>query len=230
MSSNSNKLVSKATPGALFFMLLFLVGAFLVVLLVFTVKYLQENCPPDGKLPFVTYVSGMDPRASSCVPTRAEVQYEVREKKIEQEPYLIEDQIYSYPEAQQKCSAYGATLATYPQLVSGYNKGMYAPHYGWTDGKKAFQVMDPCAYDKLVREGRDPAPPGVQGGKFPEHLRFGAWCYGIRPPGQVVKPKSNQCPSPSVCQRNPDACLPLKSDDIAPFAPGKTWSMWGDNA
>ena len=229
MSSNSNKLVLNKGQGPMFFMLLFLIGAFLVVLLVFVVKYVQTTCPPQGKLPFMTYLSTLDPRNSPCEPTKAEVQYEVREKKIEKEPWLIEDQIYSYPEAQQKCSAYGATLATYPQLVGAYNKGMYAPHYGWTEGKKAFQVMDPCEYDKLVREGRDPAPPGVQGGKFPEHLRFGTWCYGIRPPGQVVKPKSNKCPSPSICQRNPDACIPLKSDDIAPFNPGKSWSMWGDN-
>ena len=162
-------------------------------------------------------------------PLGEEQQYETREEKIEKEPWLINDQIYTYEEAKQKCKAYGSDLANYQQIVKAYNDGMHAPYYGWSEGTNAYQVIDPCMYQKLVREGGDPAPPGVQGGKFPEYVRFGTWCYGVRPEGQVVDPKSNKCPVPTVCQRNPDACLPLKSDNVSPFFPKKRWSMWGDD-
>lgn len=223
----SNKVVQGGGGSWVTYIIMLLIAAFMILLLVLLIQYLRTSCPPPGKLPFYDYAMKLDPRESVCQEPEPVQQYDVREEKDENEPWLLDDQIYTYDEAFQKCAAYNSSLATRNQLMKAYNNGMQAPYYGWTKDGNAYQVMQPCDYDRLVREGRDPAPPGVQGGKFPEHIRFGAWCYGVKPAGEIVTADTLKCPTPSVCQRNPNACKQLESDRIAPFVPRTQWSMWG---
>jgi hypothetical protein len=235
MNKTSNKVSSAVSAGQhpsvrtggiswVAYVILLLIAAFTVMLLVFLVQYLRVECPPSGRKGFWDYLSGMDATANPCNPPEPELEYEEREERHENEPWLIKDQIWTYPEAYQKCKAYGARLATKNEIVQAYNKGLQAPMYGWGQGEEAWQAIQPCSYVEMRRQGLSPAPPGVQGGRFDPNIRFGAFCYGVKPPGEVVVPKSDQCPYPEVCQRNPDACKPEKSDHIAAFYPGRKWS------
>lgn len=209
-------------------LILILIALFTIFLLIHLVQYLRTPCPMTGKKDFLSYVSEMDPLGSPCLPPPPEVKYEDREKEDEQEVWNISNQIYTYPEAKEKCKAYGARLATKQDIIKAYNKGAQWTNYGWSQGKEAYYPIQPCEYVKLRRQGLNIGPPGVNGGKFNPHLRFGVNCFGVKPLGEVVNPKSSECPYPKVCQRNPDACKPLKSDHIAPFFPHKKWSVWDD--
>lgn len=207
-------------------LILLLLAAFTILLLIFLIQYIRTSCPAAGKQEFWSYMSKLDPSASPCEESEPEKEFEEREVRDEREVWNISDQIYTYPEAKQKCKAYGARLATKNEIVQAYNSGAQWTNYGWSEGKTAYYPIQPCEYVKLRRQGLNIGPPGVNGGKFNPHLRFGANCFGIKPPGEVVNPKSSQCPWPEICQRNPSSCKPLKSDNIAPFFPGKAWSVW----
>jgi len=229
---NMNSSAGGGTVSMISWVILLLIALFTILLLVFLIQYLRTPCPAPGKKDFWTYVQGMDPQASPCAEPEPEVEYEEREEKDEREPYLIKDMIFTRAEAPYKCRAYGAELATKQQLIKYYNEGGHAPQLGWIQGRHssgyadAYQVVAPCEYVKMRRQGLSPAPPGVNGGLYNDHVRLGAWCYGIKPPGSVEEPKGYECPYPEICQRNPSACKPLKKDSLAAFFPGREWSVW----
>jgi hypothetical protein len=231
MNSNSGSNIHKnvRTGGSswsiLPWVLLLLLAGFTIMLLVFLIQYLRVDCPSPGKREFWKYLRSMDLK-NPCREPEPVKEFEEREKEDEEEVWHIDDQIYTYDEAKQKCKAYGSRLATKQELIKAYNNGAQWKNYGWSEGKEAYYPIQPCEYVKLRRQGEQVGPPGVNGGSFEPYIRFGANCYGVKPPGEIVNPKSNQCPYPEVCQRNPDACKPLKSDNISPFFPGKAWSTW----
>ena len=197
----------------------------------FLINYLRVPCGPNGKMSYLNYLTNMDPMATPCNPEEEIKEFEEREVRDEREVFHISDQIYTFPEARQKCKAYGAELANENQIIDAYNKGAEWVSYGWSKGQKAFYPIQPCSYAKLRRQGIKIGPPGVNGGKFRKHLRFGANCYGIKPPGSVVKPKPPHCKEYGrnmVCYRNPDACKVLDTDRIDPFIRKKVWSEFGN--
>lgn len=228
---NSNKTVGGASAmRSIFYFLIFLLLVVSLVLLLFLVQYLRTSCPETGKKDFWDYLLSFNLSGSPCSDPEPVKEYEEREIKDEEEVWNIKDQIYTFEEAKQKCKAYGSRLATKNEIANAYNKGAQWTNYGWSQGQNAYYPIQPCEYVKLRRQGLDVGPPGINGGKFNKHIRFGANCYGVKPPGEIVNPKSSECPWPDVCQRNPDACKPLKSDNIAPFFPEKLWSVWGPNS
>jgi hypothetical protein len=232
LTSNKPKLnePDKGLWNFIFYVLLMLLAGFIILLLLFLVQYLRTTCGPPGKMNYWSYLSGMNINNSPCNPPLPEKVFEERELKQEKEVFHISDQIYTYPESIEKCRAYdGAQLATYDQIVKYYNDGGSFLNYGWSQGQNAYYPIQPCDYVKLRRQGIHIGPPGVNGGKFPPHIRFGANCYGVKPKGHVIKMKEPICDEKSqICQRNPDACQVLKSDRIDPFIPEKQWSEWGD--
>jgi hypothetical protein len=228
MNSNRSSLpkseVSSVSWSSYF--ILFLIAIFIILLLIFLIQYVRSSCSETEKKNFWDYLATLDPSSSPCKEPVPEVKFEEREEKNEDEVWHIQDQIYTYPEAIEKCKAYDSRLATKKELIKAYNKGAQWTTYGWSEGKEAYYPIQPCEFVKLRRQGIAIGPPGVNGGKFDSHLRFGANCYGVKPPGEIVHEKSSECPWPSVCQRNPEVCEKSKSDHISPFFPGKTWSVW----
>jgi len=212
-----------------FYFILTLLAVFIIFLLWFLVQYVRQSCGPSGKMDYFTYIKHFDPYMNPCKPDITEQKYEEREVKQEKEVFNIDDQIYTYPEAFEKCKAYGGELASYQQIVDAYNNGAEWTNYGWSKGQKAFYPIQPCSFVKLRRQGINIGPPGVNGGKFEEYLRFGANCYGIRPPGSVTVPKDPLCiedGETELCRENPDACKILDTDKINPFSREKKWSRW----
>ncbi|MHC4718314.1 MAG: hypothetical protein ACYS5V_15185, partial [Planctomycetota bacterium] len=142
----------------------------------------------------------------------------------EKEVFNISDQKYTFEQAKCKCKAYGAELASYDQIVKAYNKGAEWCNYGWSKGKQAYYPsQDDCSHkdgDKKKKCGK----PGINGGKFPEKMKFGANCYGIKPKGEIVRKITPKCKvEDNFCKlpKNFRSASKLDSDTISPFNPKK---------
>ena len=112
-----------------------------------------------------------------------------------QEVFNISKNTYTYYDAEPLCKALGAELATYEQLKEAYAKGADWCNYGWVKGQMAVYPTSDETYQKMQAgsPGQQMAcgRPGINGGFFdnPE-LRFGATCYGNKPPQSKHDEKS----------------------------------------
>jgi len=144
-----------------------------------------------------------------------------REIKDEREVFHIADQLYTYPQAKCKCSAYNASLASKNQLIDAYNKGAEWNSYGWIEGQQAYYPVQKNCKDQKNKE-----PHGLVGGYFSNpNIRFGVNCYGIKTKGTMMKEK--ECPKPSFCEIQTDEKVTHVSeeDNISSF--NKTqWSEY----
>jgi hypothetical protein len=108
------------------------------------------------------------------------------------EVFNIRNNLYTYDEAREVCSVYGAKLATYDQIEQAYNKGAEWCNYGWSEGQMALFPTQKATWEKLQKQtnaGKCGNPgnhscgrPGINGGiiKNP-NIRFGVNCYGKKP-------------------------------------------------
>jgi hypothetical protein len=150
------------------------------------------------------------------------------------EVYHIANQDYTYEQAKCKCESYGGELASKAQITDAYNNGANWCTYGWSDKQSAYYPVQKCDWDKLTEENqRLPKHakkfcglPGINGGYFPNpSIRFGANCYGIKPKGELNKPKEPYCKPQNFCslKNNFEASHKLDTDEISPFNSDK-WS------
>ena len=151
------------------------------------------------------------------------------------EVYHIANQDYTYDQSKCKCESYGGRLATKAEIIDAYNKGANWCSYGWSEKQAAYYPVQKCEWDKIQKENeRLPENskkfcglPGINGGFFanPE-LRFGANCYGVKPKGELNKPKTPFCPPMNFCklETNFEASHKLQTDEITPFNDEK-WNM-----
>ena len=103
------------------------------------------------------------------------------------EIFNISSNKYTYYDAEPLCKALGAELATYDQVKDAWSKGADWCNYGWIKGQMAVYPTSDDTYQKLqggpAEQRLACGRPGINGGHFdnPE-LRFGATCYGTKPP------------------------------------------------
>jgi hypothetical protein len=122
---------------------------------------------------------------SSCQPKITEPPGEV---------FNIRNNLYTYDEAREVCSIYGAKLASYDQVEHAYNKGAEWCIYGWSEGQMALFPTQKKTWDALQVKNKNKCDgksnvnnacgrPGINGGiiKNP-NVRFGVNCYGKKPP------------------------------------------------
>jgi hypothetical protein len=121
---------------------------------------------------------------SSCQPKITEPPGEV---------FNIRNNLYTYDEAREVCSIYGAKLASYDQVEYAYNKGAEWCNYGWSEGQMALFPTQKKTWDALQAKNKNKCDgksvnnscgrPGINGGiiKNP-NVRFGVNCYGKKPP------------------------------------------------
>lgn len=104
---------------------------------------------------------------------------------IPDEVFNIRNNLYSYDEAKEVCSIYGAKLATYDQIESSYNNGGEWCNYGWSDGQMALFPTQKSTWNKLQGSEKTKnacGRPGINGGYIKnKHVRFGVNCYGKKP-------------------------------------------------
>ena len=159
---------------------------------------------------------------------------EIFDKK---EVFHIGNQDYTYDQSRCKCNSYGARLATKNEVTQAYNNGANWCTYGWTEGQNALYTVQKCYLESLKDDNGNNfleksdkycGKEGLNGGFFPNpSLKFGANCYGVKPKGTIVKPKSDSnCPQKSFCELNQNfqASHKLDTDEIIGFSKDK-WNM-----
>ena len=109
----------------------------------------------------------------------------VPEIKFKKQVFNIPGNYYNYTNAKALCQAYGANLATYPQIEDSYKNGSEWCNYGWSDGQMALFPTQQKTFDNLQNikgHENDCGRPGINGGYMVNpQLRFGVNCYGNKP-------------------------------------------------
>jgi hypothetical protein len=103
----------------------------------------------------------------------------------EDEVFNISNNLYTYEDAPEVCSLYGAKLATYDQIEEAYNKGGEWCNYGWSDGQMALFPTQKSTWTKLQgseQTKNNCGRPGINGGYMENKgILFGVNCYGKKP-------------------------------------------------
>lgn len=101
------------------------------------------------------------------------------------EVFNIDNNAFTYKQAEYVCKAYNAKLATYQQLVKAHENGANWCNYGWSANNQALYPIQSSFYNLMKLDSKDKnscGKPGINGGYFPdENLKFGVNCYGFRP-------------------------------------------------
>jgi hypothetical protein len=113
------------------------------------------------------------------------------------EVFNIGNNLYTYEDAQNICSIYGARLANYDEIEDSYNHGGEWCNYGWSDGQMVFFPTQKSTWDKLQKNPKTKnacGRPGINGGFIDNpYIRFGVNCYGKKPdPKESDKNRMNQ--------------------------------------
>lgn len=99
--------------------------------------------------------------------------------------YNIENNIFSYEDAEAACKAHGSDLATYEQVVDAYRKGAEWCNLGWSQNQMALYPTQKKTWEKLQEDPESAnscGDWGVNGGYYEnQDTLFGANCYGIKP-------------------------------------------------
>ena len=119
------------------------------------------------------------------------VRYQPKPKKEKKkEVFNIDNNSFTYGQAQAVCRAYDAELATYDQVVNAHREGANWCNYGWSANNMALYPIQDDFHTSLsdTKFKNSCGQPGVNGGYFKdENLKFGVNCYGHRP-----KPDENK--------------------------------------
>jgi hypothetical protein len=155
------------------------------------------------------------------------------------EVFNINNNIFTYHEAQLACEALGSKLATYNQVKEAQENGANWCNYGWSEDQMALYPIQKEYIKEL--EKIDPelkkvcGHPGVNGGYFYDtKLRFGANCYGNKPEpdaGKIIYEKG--IPKHVLTGKNTDhekilfykKMLGEGNIDITPFS-DEMWSSY----
>ena len=100
--------------------------------------------------------------------------------------FNVANNVYTYEEAQKVCSAFDASLATYDQIEASYKNGGEWCNYGWSDDQMAYFPTQKETWEKLQNNPNTKhacGRPGINGGFIDNpYIKFGANCYGKKPP------------------------------------------------
>jgi hypothetical protein len=100
--------------------------------------------------------------------------------------FNVSNNVYTYEEAQKVCAAFDASLATYDQIETSYKNGGEWCNYGWSEGQMAYFPTQKGTWEKLQNNPNTKhacGRPGINGGFIDNpYIKFGANCYGKKPP------------------------------------------------
>ena len=101
------------------------------------------------------------------------------------EVFNVDNNLYTYDDAQAICQAYGAKLATYDQIEESYKDGGEWCNYGWSEGQMALFPTQKATWKKLQGikgHENDCGRPGINGGHIENpYVEFGVNCFGKKP-------------------------------------------------
>ena len=150
------------------------------------------------------------------------------------EVFNIDNNDFTYKEAQILCEALGCKLATYGQLIDALNDGANWCNYGWSaDGLALFPIQQ-SFYEQLQKDKKlkkQCGKPGINGGFFKnKNLKFGVNCYGPKPDpidSQIVYGKNNSCNVDRSILLAYEKRLASGDIDVRPFNRNK-WSDFSE--
>ena len=133
--------------------------------------YENTSPSPDVSTSTVSSSSTSNSSPSSCV----------SDKQV----FNVSNNLYTYEQAQEVCSAFDASMATYDQIEASYKNGGEWCNYGWSEGQMAYFPTQKDTWNSL-QENPDTknvcGRPGINGGYIDNpYIHFGANCYGIKP-------------------------------------------------
>ena len=103
------------------------------------------------------------------------------------EVFNVSNNLYTYDDAKNVCTAMGATLATYEQIESAYNDGAEWCNYGWSTDQMAYFPTQLDTFNKMQKNNggkinNNCGRPGINGGFMANpNLKFGVNCFGKKP-------------------------------------------------
>lgn len=205
------------------FILIIVCTLLIIYFIVYSIYYLTVPCDTPKKFDLNLSNICKNPEKQLEQPSQSFIQ---RELEREKEVFHLNNQNLTYDQAIEKCKAYNSKLATKAQIIESYNKGAHWCTYGWSDGVRAFYPVQKCLGNDCEKCGE----PGINGGYFGQkNLKFGANCYGIKPPNTNIVPNSVLCKisEKGFCELedNKEACSKSKFDKISPFNTLR-WSMY----
>ena len=214
----------------------------IIIIIIYAVRYYKKEC--YEKKTFINYLfdysnNDICIKENKPIPIKQvplpPVQPKINILPIsEKEVFHIANQDYTYDQSKCKCESYGARLATKAEVIDAYNKGANWCTYGWTEKQSAYYPVQQCDWDKINEinqrlpnnEKKYCGLPGINGGYFANpNIKFGVNCFGIKPKGQLNKPKNPYCPPMNFCklETNFEAANKLDTDEIVGFNNDK-WS------
>ncbi len=148
---------------------------------------------------------------------------EIEKPASQDEVFNISNNLYTYDDAQNICSAYGARLATYDDMEKAYNNGAEWCNYGWSEGQMAYFPTQKSTWAELQKSEKrknNCGRPGINGGFMANpNIKFGVNCFG-------KKPKASDADLARLNARQTQAA-PLTPEEEAINAKVKYWK---DNA
>jgi len=112
------------------------------------------------------------------------------------EVFNVDNNLYTYDDAQAICSSYDARLATYDDVEKSYNEGGEWCNYGWSANQMALFPTQKSTWNDLQNttdHKHDCGRPGINGGYIANpYVKFGVNCFGKKPePTQADLDKMN---------------------------------------
>lgn len=141
------------------------------------------------------------------------------------EVFNISNNLYTYDDAQNVCTALGATLATYEQIESAYNDGAEWCNYGWSTDQMAYFPTQIDTFNKMQENNggkvnSNCGRPGINGGFMANpYLKFGVNCFGKKP-----LPKNSDLDEMNAAKGDP----PQTAEQIALAAKIAFWKQNSD--
>lgn len=156
---------------------------FIILLIIDFFKYVLNIDLLDYTLDGV--IRSLTP-APSATPRSTPVSTPSSTPEVEKdEVFNIRNNLYTYDEAKEVCSIYGAKLATYDQIEQSYNNGAEWCNYGWSDSQMTLFPTQKSTWTKLQESDSTKnacGRPGINGGFIKnKKVRFGVNCYGKKP-------------------------------------------------
>ena len=101
------------------------------------------------------------------------------------EVFNVSNNLYTYSDAKEICSSFGAKLADYDAVEKAYNNGAEWCNYGWSEGQMALFPTQKDTWSVLQKNkqhANDCGRPGVNGGYMVNpYVKFGVNCFGKKP-------------------------------------------------
>ena len=140
---------------------------------------------------------------------------------VADEVFNVSNNLYTYNDAKEICSSFGAKLADYDAIEKAYNNGAEWCNYGWSEGQMALFPTQKDTWSVLQKNkqhANDCGRPGVNGGYMVNpYVKFGVNCFGKKPTAskndmlRMNAKKMSLNPEPTT----PDAeTTPKKWDDV----------------